>query len=403
MDKMEFQRGNPQEDRPKRIAQKKKRRKWLALVLVALVAVTAVVTALLWDATEFDGLRRKLIYAKAEKDETGCVTLYRYPSEKDSCFALLEGSLVRGSTQSVAVFGEDGTTRYSADVKWRKAAVCANEKTAAVYDVGGTDIYVLSARGLVRHMQMGGEIIACTINEKDMLAVTVNKSGYKASVEVYSADGEKVFAFHSSDRFLMSAAVAQSSKQMAAVTMSQTEGEFLSSLVIYELTGTEPVLDAAMRVDGAYDLGAVYDLGTVGQYWCAVGENGLLFLTTDGKKMTTTAYYDFEDTYLRRCALSDDFATVLLGRHKSGMQARLVTVDEGGLVLGEVDVEREVLSVSAAGRYVAVLYSDELVIYDRTLQVCARLSHVSSAKRVLMRADGSAVLVGADSAKLYLP
>ena len=402
MDKIKFQRGNPQEDRPKRIEQKKSRR-WLYLALAALVVVAAVVTALLWDATEFDGLRRKLIYAKAERDETGCVTLYRYVAEKDSCFALLEGSLVRGSAQSVAVFGEDGTTRYSADVKWRKAAVCANAGTAAVYDVGGTDIYVLSARGLVRHMQTDGEIIACTINEKDMLAVTLNKSGYKASVEVYNADGEKVFAFHSSDRFLMSAAVERSGRQMAAVTMSQTEGEFLSSVVVYELTGTEPVLDAAMRVDGVYDLGAVYDLGMVDQRWCAVGEDGLLLFNTDGKKTTTTANYDFAGTYLRRCALSDDFAVVLLGRHKSGMQAQLVSVDEDGLVLGEVDVDREVLSVSAAGRYVAVLYSDELVIYDSALQVCARLSHVSSAKRVLMREDGSAVLVGADSAKLYLP
>lgn len=403
MDKMEFQQGNPQEDRPKRIAKKKKSRRWLWFALAMLVLVGAVAAALLWDATAFDGLRRSLIYARAEKDETGCVTLYRYAAEKDSCFALLDGSLVRGSTQSVEVFGEDGAVRYSTDVKWRKAAVCANEKTAAVYDVGGTDIYVLSAQGLVRQLQMSGEIIACTINEKDMLAVTVNKSGYKASVEVYDSTGEKIFAFHSSDRFLMSAAVDRSGKLMAAVTMSQTEGAFVSSLVIYELAGTEPVLDAAMAVDGVYDPGAVYDLGTVGKRWCAIGEDGLLFLTTDGKTRTTTSFYDFEGTYLRCCCLSDDFAAVLLGRYKSGTQARLVTVDEEGQLLGEAEADREVLSVSAAGRYVAVLYSDELVIYDSTMQVCARLTEVSSVKQVLMRKDGSAVLVGADSAKLYLP
>ena len=51
----------------------------------------------------------------------------------------------------------------------------------------------------------------------------------------------------------------------------------------------------------------------------------------------------------------------------------------------------------------AVLYSDELAIYDRNLEVCARLEDMSSAKLVLMRADGSAVLVGADAASLYLP
>ena len=51
----------------------------------------------------------------------------------------------------------------------------------------------------------------------------------------------------------------------------------------------------------------------------------------------------------------------------------------------------------------AVLYSDELVIYDKNLEICARLEDMRSAKQVLMRADGSAVLVGSDAASLYLP
>ena len=66
--KMEFTRGNPQEDAPKRIA-KKDLRRWLRLGLVALVLVAVVTTALLWDGTAFDGLRRSIIYRAAEKDE----------------------------------------------------------------------------------------------------------------------------------------------------------------------------------------------------------------------------------------------------------------------------------------------------------------------------------------------
>ena len=61
------------------------------------------------------------------------------------------------------------------------------------------------------------------------------------------------------------------------------------------------------------------------------------------------------------------------------------------------------LDLSAAGRYLAVLYSNRLVIYDQKLQPCAVLEDVSSARRVLMRADGSAVLVGTNAASLYLP
>ena len=247
----------------------------------------------------------------------------------------------------------------------------------------------------MRQLTAEGTILSCTINEKGMLAVTTNKSGYKAAVTVYDEAGEKAFAFNSSHRFSMTAAVSRDGRQMAAVTLGQSEGVFASNLVIYGLDSTEPQADS--RLTGS----AVYDVGVVGKRWCAVGEDGLHFLVTGGEE---AAYYDFEGTYLRRCSLEgEDFAALLLGRYKSGTQTQLVTVDEEGAQLAILDVDKEVLSLSAAGKYVAVLYSDELAIYDRNLEVCARLEDMSSAKLVLMSAGGSAVLVGADAASLYLP
>ncbi len=392
--KMDFGRGNPQEEAPKRI-EKKDRRRWLYLGGVVLGIMLIVLAAVLWDSTAFDGLRRAVLYASAEKDETGCAKLYTYASEKDGCYASLGGSLIQATPRRILVLGEDGEARYNADVKFTRSAVCSNGEAAAVYDLGGTEIYVLSDRGLVRQLTAEGTILSCTINEKGMLAVTTNKSGYKAAVTVYDEAGEKAFAFNSSDRFLMTAAVSRDGRQMAAVTLGQSEGVFASNLVIYGLDSTEPLADS--RLTGS----AVYDVGVVGKRWCAVGEDGLHFLVTGGEE---AAYYDFEGTYLRRCSLEGEgFAALLLGRYKSGTQTQLVTVDEEGAQLAILDVDKEVLSLSAAGKYVAVLYSDELTIYDRNLEVCARLEDMSSAKLVLMRADGSAVLVGADAASLYLP
>ena len=71
--------------------------------------------------------------------------------------------------------------------------------------------------------------------------------------------------------------------------------------------------------------------------------------------------------------------------------------------IASLSVENEVLDLSAAGRYLAVLYSNKLVIYDRNLQECSVLEDVSSARRVLMRSDGSAVMAGTNAASLYLP
>ena len=393
MDKMDFLQGNPQEEGPKRVEKKKKRR-WIWLAAVAVVAVGAVTLAVLWDPTAFDGLRRSVIYASAEKDETGCAQLYHYTSERDYAYASLEGSLVLASAKRIVVLGEDDAVRYSVDVKFTKAGVAANDEVAAVYDIGGTDIHIVNAQGPVRQLRVEGEILSCTVNSKGYVAVTFNKSGVKAGVTVFDGEGKEVFAFNSAQRFLMTAAVSEDCRQMAAVAMGQTEGDFVSSVVIYDLDSTDPT--DVVEVKG----GAVYDIDTMGSLWCAVGEDGLHFIGRDG----TVVDYGFEGGYLRRCAVSDDgFAALVLGRYKSGTQARVVSVDGEGNTLGVVEVDKEVLSVSTAGRYAAVLYSDELVIYDRELNVCAQLQSVSAARCVMMRADGSAVLAGADRASLYLP
>ena len=71
--------------------------------------------------------------------------------------------------------------------------------------------------------------------------------------------------------------------------------------------------------------------------------------------------------------------------------------------IADCDVVSEVLGISAAGRYIAVLYSDRLTIYDKNWNEHATLEGVSTARQVLMRADGSAVLAGSASASLYLP
>ncbi|MBE6939689.1 MAG: hypothetical protein E7457_02560 [Ruminococcaceae bacterium] len=395
MDKWEFDLGNPQEEKPRRVAKHNLKKRWILLGIVAVLAVAAVLVAVLWDPTAFDGLRRGIIYARAEKDESGCAQLYEYAGDKDNNFASLGGSLLTASSGQLSLLGENGAVRYHAGLKFNQAAIVANGDRAVVYDMGGKDLYALDSKGLVWQKTCDGQILSVQINEDGWAAVTLNKSGYKAVVEIYDGKGKLAFAFQSADRFVMTSAVAHNSKQMAAVTLGQADGAFVSSVVIYRLNSEERL--AICDLPGS----AVYDLGLVEENYCAIAEDGLYFVKQDG---TLLDAYSFEGRFLRRCSLQGDgYAALLLGDYKSGSQGRLVTVDEKGQLIAQLEIDREVLSLSAAGRYVAVLYSDSLMIYDREWNVCAQLPDVSVAKQVLMRADGSAVLAGTTAASLYLP
>lgn len=395
MDKMKFDPGNPQEEAPKRIQPKNKKKKWLRLAVVTAIVLAIVALAVLWDSTTFDGLRRSFVYARADKDENGCARLYSYDSDRSGCFATMDGSLIRSSLSQVSVMGEDGNMRFHESVKFRCAAIDSNGKRAVAYDIGGTELYVLDSKGLVHHITCDSEVQSAQLGEDNKLAVVVNKSGYKAAVYVYDAAGQLTFEFDSADKFIMTAAVSDDGKHLAAVTMGQSDGVFTSYVVIYRMNRKEPT--ATCELPGE----AVYDLRTVDNTFCVVAENALYFVANNG---TINASYPFEESYLRRCSLQGDgFAALLLGRYKSGAQGTLLTVDERGKVIGQVEADGEVLDLSASGNYVAALYSDHLTIYDKRMRECATLSNVSAAREILMRDDGSAVLAGNGSAALYLP
>ena len=387
--------GDLQEEQPRRLRQKKKPRKWLWLTLIVLVVLGAVAAAVLWDANSFDGLRRSIIYARAEKDETGCAKLYYYENDATSRFAAIDGSLVTVAANQVRLLDERSQVLYQNSVRFLHPDLVSGGGVAVAYDIGGTALYALDSKGLRWQQETEGELIAVTVNPHGYVTAVYNKSGAKAAVTVWDSNGAAVFTFQSAQRFVMTAALGQDDRTLAAVTMGQEDGKFQSFLVLYHTDSDKMV--ATTPVDG----GVAYALETLQREFCAVTEQGLYLLDSGGE---LKASYSYGGQFLRRCVVGDGgWAALLLSRYKSGGYASLITVDGDGNELGGCDIDGEVLDISTAGRYVAVLFSDRLTVYDKYLTEVATLPDVSEVRAVLMRADGSAVLAGASGASLYLP
>lgn len=387
--------GDLQEEQPRRLRQKKKPRKWLWLTLIVLVVLGAVAAAVLWDANSFDGLRRSIIYARAEKDETGCAKLYYYENDATSRFAAIDGSLVTVAANQVRLLDERSQVLYQNSVRFLHPDLVSGGGVAVAYDIGGTALYALDSKGLRWQQETEGELLAVTVNPHGYVTAVYNKSGAKAAVTVWDSNGAAVFTFQSAQRFVMTAALGQDDRTLAAVTMGQEDGKFQSFLVLYHTDSDKMV--ATTPVDG----GVAYALETLQREFCAVTEQGLYLLDSGGE---LKASYSYGGQFLRRCVVGDGgWAALLLSRYKSGGYASLITVDGDGNELGGCDIDGEALDISTAGRYVAVLFSDRLTIYDKYLTEVATLPDVSEVRAVLMRADGSAVLAGASGASLYLP
>ena len=92
-----------------------------------------------------------------------------------------------------------------------------------------------------------------------------------------------------------------------------------------------------------------------------------------------------------------------MGRYRAGSEAELVSVDSRGEARSVLELNEQVLSLSAAGRYVGVLTADRLDIYNQSLEPYSALEGTQGAQTLLQREDGSAMLIASHTAQLYVP
>lgn len=371
-------------------------RRFFTFFLALALVLGVVLAAAYRDGTGFDVLRRYLNYGgSASSGEER----YRYDASSANRYALLGNQLVVLSDTSLHLLDKDGGETWSTQVKMAAPALSQGGGRAAAYDIGGRSLYVLDKTGEIFHMETEEDepLISATLNGRGMLAVTTERRNAKGAVSVYNENMQQVCAFTSGERFVADARVSDDGDVLAAVRLGQESGVFVSNVVLYDLR--EPGEKKPFAEYSVPD-GLVLSVGEQSEKLVTVTDTCVSYATHSGK---VEASYGYGGAYLRNYSLGDSFTALLLNRYQAGNVGRLVTVDADGGELGTLEIHEEVRGLSAAGRYLAVLYTDRLVVYNQDLQVYASLRGIGSVSSVLMRADGSALLMSTESASQFLP
>ena len=369
--------------------------KWLRAVLSAMILVlvlAVVILAAYRDGTGFDFLRRWFAYGTSEKASS-----YAYDAAGNNRFALLGGGMAVLSGTELRILAADGTVALSKPLNMRSPALETAGDLAVAYDVGGTELWLVNSAGEeLLHISRPADLplIAATVNQAGYLAVTAEKNGCKGCVSVYDPAQTLIFEFNSVERFVTDARVAEDGRTLTAVTLGQDSGSFVSRMVVYDLTRTEP--QAGWSVTG----GVLLALEEVGGRMAAVCDTVIAFGDAAGK---TYGEYHYDGTYLRDWSVGGDYTVLRLNRYYAGSIGRIVTVDLNGEERASLDVNEEVISVSAAGRYIAVLYAGRVVVYTSDLTEYARMEGTERAKSVLMCDDGSVLVLESEHGIRFLP
>lgn len=380
---------------PEEVPKKKKRGFWgtaAALLVILLVVLMAAALSAMEDGS-FASLRRWLMYGEG----SGSKDSYVYAADPANQYGKLGDSLLVVNPNTAQLIGGEGGVLYDISLRMTTPQLSVGQKYASVCDIGGDTLYLLDQNGAARtlHTDRGLLYYSARLNEKDYLAVTEQKNGYKSHVAVYDPDGQLLFEFDAHNNYIADAVVTQDGRSVVMISLESQGGIFTSKLLTYDLGTAEPSGAASIR-----DV-LVMDFRCSGDRVVSLCDKRLAITTQDGEVLLDRPYGNL---YLQDYTLDGgDFCALLLGRYQAGNICTLATYDLDGQEIASKELREEVLDIAACGNYLAVLYGESLVIYQQDLTEYARLADTNYAGQVRMENDGTALLISGALAWRFLP
>lgn len=376
-------------------------RRGLTFLLTLALVLGGVFLVVNWQKVNFDYIRRYFTYRSLSRNESGQVESFSYDGGSSSSFARLGNDLLVCSKNGIRLYSSGGVAYVDRTCTLSNPVVSTGGSAALVYDAGGSNLYVYRDREEIftYTTETGQSILSASLSAQGILTVATQASGVKGSVTVYDADFKPLLGLNISSRFITDAILSPDGKTLALATSGQTGGTYDSRIAFYALNrGVED-----KEPDAVYSLGnnAILKLNWSSEPLRVLGENALVLVNSDG---TEAGSYSYNWRYLKGYALDGDAGCALvLGHYRAGTDADLVTVDLQGQELAVLETGRQILSISAAGRYLSVLTVDDLTIYTDALQLYHRTEELEGARKAIQHSDGSVTLIAGDTARLYLP
>ncbi len=362
-----------------------------ALVLCVVLCVAALTA--MEDGSHFASLRRWLMYGETNSGQD----IYTYAADPANRYGRLGDGLLVVNPNTVQLISGQGEILYDIPLRMSSPQLSVGRKYAAICDVGGDTVYILDQNGICRtlHTDRGLKYFSARLNGGDYLAVTEQKTGFKTAVSVYDGEGGLLFEYGSHDNYLSDAVVTEDGRNVVIVSLESQGGIFASRLLVYGLQSEEPRSEAAIRD------GLVEDIRCNGDRVMSLCDKRFTMTTLDGETLLDRSYGNL---YLHDYTLDGgDFCALLLGRYQAGNICTLVTYDMEGKEIATLELSDEVLDIAAGGNYLAVLYGDALVVYQRDLTEFSRLEDTDYAGQLKVADDGTVLLISGSYAWRFLP
>ncbi|MCL2226071.1 MAG: DUF5711 family protein [Oscillospiraceae bacterium] len=306
---------------------------------------------------------------------------------RDRVFADLGGSIASAGTLGIQVLDYSGNEMLREPFRMSRPAMSAVNSRAIAFDVGGTAVRVFDSGRMLSSVETSGAIISASINRNGWFSVgTQEGRGLRGVITVYNDRGNDVFRVNLGSGYAFASALSPDNRSLAVLNLTDVG----SRITLYH--GLNQVDYSGVFVLSG---GLILDiLFLPNGELLALSTNALIGIDRNG---TGRELFDFFDKRLGGFILDDGTIVLHLLDYGIGHSGRLVRLDERGRLEAEVATNREIVSKSFSGRYLAVMYSDGVVFYDRNLEelpLYAQQASLAGTSRVLSLGHGVALATG---------
>ncbi|MCL2401589.1 MAG: DUF5711 family protein [Oscillospiraceae bacterium] len=332
---------------------KKKKRGVISVVLILVfLAITAYIIISIASGSDSLGFTN-LFSPQSVSLQDG---EYNFNVGRNRVFADLSGSLAAAGTLGIQVLDASSDEALRESFRMENPAISAQNGRAVAYDIGGTDIRVFTGTEIVSSIEANGRIVSATINPNGWIAVATQvDGGYRGVVTVYNDRGRDVFrVFLVEEGHVLTAVLSSDNRTLSILTLRETgsvisrweTGRASEAPQSYVELPDELVIDISHLPNGSL---------------LAVSTESLHIID---RNSSSREIFNFSGRRLGRYAKDGGHITLHLLDYGVGNSGQLITLRENGSVIGELETNREILSMSANDGYLAVLWNDGLMFYN---------------------------------------
>jgi len=285
---------------------------------------------------------------------------FNFDVGRSRIFAKMDRSIAAAGTFGISVHDFGGRETLRDSFRMVQPAISSNGNRSIAFDIGGSAVRMFSETQIISSIETYGSIVSATINQNGWFCIVTQESaGLRGVVAVHNNAGHMVYRVSLGTGFALSAVLSPDNTNLAILNFSES-GSKINFYYGIDEDKSEP--------DFIFDLysGLIIDIVYLSNGdLLVVSTNSLFVIDNSGN---ATMLYSFLGERLGGFSHHDNFVALHLYSYGIGLQGRLVTLRTDGTVLGELAIEREILSMSSANNFLVILLSEGVTFFNRELE-----------------------------------